>query len=89
VRNKRRSTCSLYLVGYLFDLIFDSEDGGSYCLLNVGKLMLDYTVSHAGRYVLFFIVTALDRLCGLVDRVPGYRSRGPCSIPGATRFSER
>jgi hypothetical protein len=24
--------------------------------------------------------------CGLVVRVPGYRSRGPGSIPGATRF---
>jgi hypothetical protein len=30
-----------------------------------------------------------DRLCGLVFRVPGYRSRGPGSIPGATRFSEK
>jgi hypothetical protein len=28
----------------------------------------------------------LYRLCGLVVRVPGYRSRGPGSIPGATRF---
>jgi hypothetical protein len=28
-------------------------------------------------------------LCGLVVRVPGYRSRGPGSIPGATRFSEK
>jgi hypothetical protein len=26
-----------------------------------------------------------DRLCGLVVRVPGYRSRGSGSIPGATR----
>jgi hypothetical protein len=25
----------------------------------------------------------------LVVRVPGYRSRGPGSIPGATRFSEK
>jgi hypothetical protein len=30
-----------------------------------------------------------DRLCGLVDRVTAYRSRGPGSIPGATRFSEK
>jgi hypothetical protein len=30
-----------------------------------------------------------DLLCGLVVRVPGYRSRGPGSIPGATRFSEK
>jgi hypothetical protein len=28
-------------------------------------------------------------LCGLVVRVPGYRSRGPDSIPNATRFSEK
>jgi hypothetical protein len=30
-----------------------------------------------------------DRLCGLVVRVPGYRSRGPGSILGATRFYEK
>jgi hypothetical protein len=29
-----------------------------------------------------------DRFCGLVLRVPGYRSRGPDSIPSATIFSE-
>jgi hypothetical protein len=32
---------------------------------------------------------SVDRLCGLVIRVPGYRSRGPGSIPGATTFSEK
>jgi hypothetical protein len=30
-----------------------------------------------------------DRLCGLVVRVPGYRSRGPGSITSATRFSDK
>jgi hypothetical protein len=30
-----------------------------------------------------------DRLCGLVVRVPAYRSRGPGTIPGATGFSEK
>jgi hypothetical protein len=30
-----------------------------------------------------------DRLCGLVVGVPGYRSRGPGSISGATRLSEK
>jgi hypothetical protein len=38
------------------------------------------------------ILTAFDYgvfLCGLVVRVPGYRSRGPGSIYGATRFSEK
>jgi hypothetical protein len=29
-----------------------------------------------------------DRLCGLVVRVLGYRSGGPGSISGTTRFSE-
>jgi hypothetical protein len=27
--------------------------------------------------------------CGSVARIPGYKSRGPNSIPGATRFSEK
>jgi hypothetical protein len=30
-----------------------------------------------------------DRLCGLVVRVPGYRSRGPGLIPIDIRFSEK
>jgi hypothetical protein len=30
-----------------------------------------------------------DHLCGLVLRVPGYTSRGPGSIFGAIRFSEK
>jgi hypothetical protein len=30
----------------------------------------------------------LDRLCGLMIRVPGYRARGPGSIPGASRLWE-
>jgi hypothetical protein len=30
-----------------------------------------------------------DRLCGLVGRVLGCRSGGPCPIPGTTRFSEK
>jgi hypothetical protein len=29
----------------------------------------------------------MDRLCGLAVRVLGYRSGGPGSIPGTTRFS--
>jgi hypothetical protein len=35
------------------------------------------------------IYIIINRLCGLVVRVPSYRSRGPGSIPGATRFSEK
>jgi hypothetical protein len=32
---------------------------------------------------------SFDCLCGLVVRVPRYRSRGPGSIPVATGFSEK
>jgi hypothetical protein len=35
----------------------------------------------------FCNVILFDRLCGLVVRVPGYRSRDRGSIHGATRFS--
>jgi hypothetical protein len=31
----------------------------------------------------------VDHLCGLMVRVPGYKSRGFGLIPGATRFSEK
>jgi hypothetical protein len=30
----------------------------------------------------------LRNLCSLAVKIPGYRSRGPVSISGATRFSE-
>jgi hypothetical protein len=39
--------------------------------------------------ILYFYKVIADRLCGLVLRVPGYRARGPGSIPGATKFSEK
>jgi hypothetical protein len=38
---------------------------------------------------LIFLISYCNSLCGVVVRVPGYRSRGPGSIPGATRFSEK
>jgi hypothetical protein len=37
----------------------------------------------------YHIRKVYDRLYGLVVTVPGYRSRGLGSIPGATRFSEK
>jgi hypothetical protein len=40
-------------------------------------------------YINHTFTSPCDRLFGLVVRVPGYRSRGPCSIPSATRFSEK
>jgi hypothetical protein len=35
--------------------------------------------------ILLCVPLLLDRLCGLVVRVLGYRSGGPGSIPGTTR----
>jgi hypothetical protein len=42
-----------------------------------------------GNCVFRNISQKIDRLCGLVVRVLGYRSGGPASIPGTTRFSEK
>jgi hypothetical protein len=39
------------------------------------------------QYIMISLI--IDRLCGLVVRVLGYRSGGPGSIPGTTRFSEK
>jgi hypothetical protein len=38
---------------------------------------------------IYVIWKKVDRLGGLVVRVPGYRPRGPGTIPGPTRFSEK
>jgi hypothetical protein len=40
-------------------------------------------------FVIVNNVSGFDHLCGLVVRVPGHRSRGPGSIPGAPKFSEK
>jgi hypothetical protein len=39
-------------------------------------------------FILRRLLQVLDRLCGLVVRVLGYRSKGTGSIHGATRSSE-
>jgi hypothetical protein len=41
------------------------------------------------RVLLIVAISVEGRLCGLVVRVPGYRSRGPGSILGANRLSEK
>jgi hypothetical protein len=45
--------------------------------------MLGYT-----KESLYFPLPLKDRIYALVVRVPGYRSRGPASIPSNTGFSE-
>jgi hypothetical protein len=51
----------------------------------------DASVTYSGvfgtHYTLRHICPMNDRLCGLVVRVFYYRSGGPGSIPGTTRFS--
>jgi hypothetical protein len=45
--------------------------------------------AHLMRIINSLDVAIFDRLCGLVVRVPGYRSRGPGSISGTTKFYEK
>jgi hypothetical protein len=40
-------------------------------------------------FAFYITVELIYCLCGLVVRVPGYRSRGPGLIPGTIRFSEK
>jgi hypothetical protein len=50
----------------------------------------DYGTNLKISYTIIIITLSMhDRLCGLVVRIPGYRSSGPSSIPAATRFSEK
>jgi hypothetical protein len=41
------------------------------------------------RWVVMYVFRQNYRFCGLVNRVHAYRSRGPGSIPGANRYSEK
>jgi hypothetical protein len=54
-----------------------------------GFISLDYLTVLYQLQNLNEVYWDVDRLCGLVVRVPGYRSRSPGSIPGATRFYEK
>jgi hypothetical protein len=38
---------------------------------------------------LYVMYKKVDRLCDIMVRVPSHRSRGPGSIPSATRFSDK
>jgi hypothetical protein len=47
-----------------------------------------YIYMNFSRSLLTNLCNEHNLLCGLVVRVPGYRSTGPGSIPGAARFAE-
>jgi hypothetical protein len=52
--------------------------------------VLGYCVSCEVRTEFIYVMwKKVDRLCGIVVSVNGYGSRGPGSIPCATRFSEK
>jgi hypothetical protein len=52
-------------------------------------LYLHALKSISNYYYYYYYYYYEDRFCDLEVRVPGNRSRGPGSIPGATTFSEK
>jgi hypothetical protein len=54
------------------------------CLIKNGAI---YAYMASG--IIINIDDIIDRFCSLVVRFSCYRSRGPGSIPGSTRFSEK
>jgi hypothetical protein len=45
----------------------------------------DWNPTYGKNVLIKFLSADMDRLCGLVVRVLGYRSGGPDSIPGTAR----
>jgi hypothetical protein len=74
---------ALTIVGYEGVLIFNSytRDRMHTPIIKTNNLI--------GPTIINFISLSVDRHCGSVVRVPGYRFRGPGSIPSATTFSEK
>jgi hypothetical protein len=70
--------------------ILSSGNSGSR-LSTLAKVSIIHSYSFPDYYIIIISSSSSssDNLCGLVVRVPGYRSRGPDSIPGAARFSEK
>jgi hypothetical protein len=58
----------------------------SYDKLHMWDSFIKVAESEADIANLFYLN---DRFCGLVIRIPVYRSRGLSSIPDTTRFSEK
>jgi hypothetical protein len=60
--------------------------------INIFICIMPVSTSRVPKYhCLKFVldIAELYRLCGTVVRVSVYRSRGPGSIPGSTKFSEK
>jgi hypothetical protein len=54
-----------------------------------GHVIVVFLLLNIGSFFRYSLETETDCPCGLVLRLPGYRSRGPGSFSGATRFSEK
>jgi hypothetical protein len=64
------------------------QQTGTHAAVSEDTLSLSLSLSQSSHFNKnYFLV--FDRLCGLVVGVPGHRSRGSGSIPGATRVSEK
>jgi hypothetical protein len=49
--------------------------------------LYSFLLDSSKTFIIYFCITRRsDRLCGLVVRIPGNRTGGPDSIPGASRF---
>jgi hypothetical protein len=76
-------------LGPMTFLILPTRGDRSDRVENIFSLFRRAVITGIGRFLQSRCWVKADHLCGLVVRVPGYRSRGPRSIPGATRFSEK
>jgi hypothetical protein len=81
------------LLGFRFsalpDLLRVGLERGTLSLVSTTEGLLGRKSSGSGLENLEHSRRDPSRLCGLVVRVFSYRSSGPGSIPGATRFSEK
>jgi hypothetical protein len=62
---------------------------GSVKISIIASVVLKLNNIEVNKSLLYYTTSRGDRLCGLVVRIPGHRSRGSGLIPGATRFSEK
>jgi hypothetical protein len=65
------------------DLSIDNTDV-KYLTVNMENLLEKIVTSQLVCYIMipFTLISFCDHLCDLMVRVPGYRSKGPGSIPG-------
>jgi hypothetical protein len=85
IANKLQQSSRFLMHAYkhLYICVCVEKNSFSNCLYKGFSSILSI-LTYIYTYMYFYV-----RIRGLVVRVPGYRSRGPGSIRGATRFSEK